>query len=203
MTGPPGWAPIACAVGVLSSSRPRVGGFGGALEGGGELAVQGQDAFVGADEGQCAPFTVPTPPGDADRHGEQRCGGRDPGHLLNFGGDRLGEAFGRARGQFERRAPGDAVRDFFEGAGDAAVRDLDREQQRHPGGDAGDRHQLAQRLHAQVAAVEQGEGAQAADHRPLAEWVARLGLGLGLPRRSPPRSASVNLPSRISSTRSA
>ncbi len=95
------------------------------LEGGREPAVQREHAFVGADEGQCAPFTVPTHPGDADRNGEQRGGGRHAGHLRHFGGNRLGEAFGRARGQFERGVPGDAVRDFFEGAGDAAVRDLD------------------------------------------------------------------------------
>ena len=70
--------------GGAQQQQAALGGFGGSLEGGGEPAVQGQDAFVGADQGQCAPAVGA---GGADRHREQRRGGRDPGHLLHFGGD--------------------------------------------------------------------------------------------------------------------
>ena len=78
--------------------------------------------------------------------------------------------------------PRDAVRDFFERADDRAVRDLDAEQQRHAGGDAGDRHQLAQRLHAQMAPVKSRQRSQLLDHRrPPGEPSARP-AGSGLAR---------------------
>ena len=53
--------------------------------------MQRQDAFVGADQRQCA---LAVGAGGADLNREQRRGGCDPGHPLHFGGDRLGEAFG-------------------------------------------------------------------------------------------------------------
>ena len=177
--------------GCAQQQQAARGGFGGSLEGGGQPAVQLQDAFVGADQSQCA---LAVRAGGLDLNREQRRGGRDPGHPLHFAGDRLGEAFGRAGGQFERGVPRDAVRDFFERADDGAMRDLHREQQRHASGDAGDRHQLAQRLHAQVVAVEHRQRAQLADHCPLAE---SAGPGSRPRPTSPSRSGSVNLPSRI------
>jgi hypothetical protein len=54
--------------------------------------------------------------------------------------------------------------DLFEGPRDAAVSDLDREQERYAGSDADDRHDLAKRLHSQVAPVEEQQRSQVFDH---------------------------------------
>ncbi len=166
--------------------QPALRGFAGALELQGEPASERRDLFGRAHQRE-RPAAL-RPDGD-DRLLEDRRGGLHAGHVFDFFSDALVEAFGSPRGEFERRAAGDAVRDFFEGARDAAVGDLDGEQQRDAGGDPDDRHQLAQRLHAQVAPVEEQQRAQVADHPPIAACASRSG--------------SVSLPSRIPSTRSA
>ena len=166
--------------------QPSVGGFAGTLELQGELATERGDLFGGADQGERpAAFR---PDGD-DRLLEDRRGGLHAGHVFDLFGDALFEAFGSPRGEFERRAAGDAVRDFFKGAGDAAVGDLDGEQQCNTGCDPHDGHQLAQRLDTQMTPVEEKQGSEVADHPPIAVCASRSG--------------SVNRPSRIPSTRSA
>ncbi len=90
-------------------------------------------------------------------------------------------------------SPRDAVCDFFKGAGDAAVGDLHREQQRHAGGDPERCHQLAQRLDAQCRLVEQQQ-------RPRYSIMARSPRVLrGLASARPPS----RIPSRGRHTRAA
>ena len=61
---------------------------------------------------------------------------------------------------------GDTVDDLFKGARYAAVSDLHGKQKRNACSNTHDRHQLAQRLHAQMTPIETKQCAKT-DHRPI------------------------------------
>jgi hypothetical protein len=84
--------------------------------------------------------------------------------MFYFFSNRLVEAFRCSSRQFERCPAGYPVREFFKRSSDAPVRYLHGEQQCDAGRDPGYSHQLAQRLDAQMAPVEQEERPKVASH---------------------------------------
>ncbi|HTU79247.1 MAG TPA: hypothetical protein VMF09_10860 [Solirubrobacteraceae bacterium] len=153
-----------CARGRLGQhQKPAPGGFAHALKRDREFPAERVDLFCRADQRQCT--AAPGSDGD-DRLLEDGCCRSYIPHAVDFFSDVLTEAFGAACRDFKRRAARDAVRDFFKGPGDAAMGDLNGEQQRNPGCNTGHRHQLPQRLDPQVAPVKQEQRSQISGHSP-------------------------------------